>query len=49
MKRNKKILNGFDLNKYEPLFGHKALDRLEVIPFISKPTKWITENTNEKI
>lgn len=49
MKRNKQILYGLDPNKYEHPFDHEALDRLESIPFLTKATKWITENTIEKI
>lgn len=49
MKKNKQILYGLDQNKYEHPFDHEALDRLEAIPFLTKATKWITENTIEKI
>lgn len=49
MIKNKQILYGLDQNRYEHPFDHEALDRLEAIPFLTKATKWITENTIEKI
>ena len=47
MMRNKKILNGLDQNTYEHPFDHEALDRWEALPFLTKASKWITENTIE--
>lgn len=49
MIRDKHILKGLEHRSYEHPFDKAALEKLESMSFLTKASKWVTENTIERI